>query len=138
MAMPLSKYAISGLVARLVSDEDLIINKGSADGVMENMIFEILDPHTQDVTDPASGENLGSMDRVLATVRVTQVRPRLSMAHLLSNRGLWLSDAARVMSGYRGPARLTSDTWPEGVREGYPVGFTGQLWSPPKASSKQQ
>lgn len=131
--MPSDKYLMTGLVARLVSDEELIINKGSYDGVRKNMIFDVLDPRTQDVTDPETGEDLGSFDRVLARVRVTDVLERMSMARLTPGRtgfGGVLSNVARAMSGYQGPARLTSDTWLEGVRQGYPVGHVGGFWNP--------
>jgi hypothetical protein len=36
-------YPIAGFVARIVIDDDLIINKGSADGVAEGMIFDVHD-----------------------------------------------------------------------------------------------
>lgn len=128
--MALSDYPITGLVARLVTNEDLLINKGYNDGVTKGMLFDVLDPLTQDVYDPATGEPLGSIDRILATVYVTEVMPRLSMAHLLHSRGLSiLSDTARIMSGYSGPPRPTGDSWPEGVKEGDPVGSFGMLRS---------
>ena len=126
--MPLSDYSIVGLVARLVSDEDLIINKGAADGVTVDMIFDVLDPRTQDVRDPVTDEILGSIDRVLARVRVTDVQFRISMAHLVSERGRAFSTTAQIMSGYKGPTRLTSDTWPEGVKQGDPLGSNGEMY----------
>lgn len=133
--MPASKYSITGFVARIVTDEELIINKGFNDGVAQNMIFDILDPRTQHVTDPVTNEDLGSIDRVLATVRVTQVEPRLSMAHLTSSRATTFSSTAKVFGGIT-TTRLTSETWPEGVRMGDPVGHDGRSWTPPRPKSE--
>ena len=48
----ISGYSLTGFVARIVTDDDLIINKGRVDGVAEGMIFDILDTRTRDVTDP--------------------------------------------------------------------------------------
>jgi cell shape-determining protein MreC len=45
----ISSYSITGFVARIVTDDDLIINKGRADGVVEGMIFDILDTRTRDI-----------------------------------------------------------------------------------------
>ena len=130
--MPLSDYQIQGIVARLVSDDELIINKGSNDGVMKNMIFNVLDPRTQNVYDPVSREDLGSIGRILAQVRVTDVRPKMSLARVNSRSALGtISATARILSGYTGPSRLTSDVWPEGVKEEYPVGYNGVMYEPP-------
>jgi hypothetical protein len=118
---------IEGYVARIVTDDELIINKGSADGVNVNMIFSVLDPRTQDIRDPITGENLGSIERHKAQVRVTRISDRISMARITPARRMTLSDAASVVSGVPRSSRLTSNFWPEGVQEGDPVRFSGKF-----------
>jgi hypothetical protein len=130
--MPLSDYAITGIVVELITENDLLINKGTADGVTVNMIFDILDPLTQDVIDPESGEKLGSIDRILTRVRVTNVQPRLSMATRLSPRSGFMSSTAIILSGYAGPSRPVGGRWPEGVTVSDPVGTQGKIWTPPQ------
>lgn len=124
-------HDIEGLVAKIVTDDELLINKGNPDGVEVDMIFEVLDPRTQNVTDPQTGENLGSLERVKARVRVVEVGDRISLARIRPSRGSALSDAARIVSGLPGTSRLTSEVWPEGVERGDPVKFTGLRAAPP-------
>jgi hypothetical protein len=121
----ISSYSITGFVARIVTDDDLIINKGRADGVVEGMIFDILDTRTRDIKDPYTGEDLGSFNRVKAKVRVDEVGDRISLARITPSRGGAISEAARIVAGVPKTSRYTSEVWPEGVEVGDPVGFAG-------------
>jgi hypothetical protein len=125
---------IEGLVARIVTDDELVINKGSSDGVDLNMIFEVLDPLTQNVQDPVTFEDLGSIERVKAEVRVTRIQDRLSLARITPYRVSALTDVARIVSGVPTTSRLTSEIWPEGVKRGDPVRFTGRWAAQPLTS----
>jgi hypothetical protein len=71
---------IRGLVAEVVSDRELILNRGSDDGVEEGMYFAVLNPDTIAVTDPESGEDLGGIKVVKITVQAVEVGPRLTLA----------------------------------------------------------
>ena len=71
---------IKGSVARVLSTRELVINRGSADGVELEMKFSILDPNGLDITDPETGTVLGSVHRPKTQVVVTQVEPHLSVA----------------------------------------------------------
>jgi hypothetical protein len=71
---------ITGQVARILTTRELVINRGSSDGVRKRMIFEVLDPKGEDITDPDTGAVLGSIDRPKIRVRVTDVEHRFSVA----------------------------------------------------------
>jgi len=116
---------ITGQVVRIITDDELIMNLGSNDGVQVGQIFAVLDPLTQDVTHPVTGQVLGSLDRVKARVAVTQVGERLSLARV-HGRVSGISGAARVLSGGGPVSRKTADRWVEGVGLMDPVVSTGK------------
>lgn len=111
---------IQGLVAQLVTDEQLVMNIGERDGVRKGMTFEVLDPRTMNVKDPVTGENLGSLKRVKVRVLVTEVAERLSLARV-GTRTVGIGAVAQILAGSRQRSVLTSDKWPEGVEKGDPV-----------------
>ena len=71
---------IEGKVAAILSARELIINRGSADGVVEGMKFEILDDAGRAVVDPETGESLGSLQRAKVRVEAAQVEKRFAVA----------------------------------------------------------
>lgn len=71
---------IRGKVARILNSRELAINVGTNDGVVVGMHFDILDPKGEDITDPDTGEVLGSIDRPKVRVQVVKVHERLSVA----------------------------------------------------------
>lgn len=71
---------IEGKVASIVNATELVINRGRRDGVGEGMKFGILDPSTEDVVDPDSGELLGKLWRPKLIVEVISVDDRFSLA----------------------------------------------------------
>lgn len=81
-----AREPITGLVARILTSRELVINKGENDGVTVGMTFEVLDPKAEDIEDPATGEILGSVDRVKVEVRVTLVEARLAVAETFHSR----------------------------------------------------
>jgi len=114
-----------GRVVRLVTDDELLFNLGSEDGVEAGMLFSVLDPLTEKIMDPKTGEDLGSIKRVKAQIRVVNVSERVSLARVSPSRGrAGISFASEVLMGPKLPsAKLTGDTWPDGVGVGDPVEF---------------
>ena len=116
--------SLRGYVARLITDDELAINLGSRDGVKKDMTFSILDETTENITDPITGEDLGSIDRVKAQVKITTVSERLSLG-LISwptrRREGFPFDAGILMGPKPRSGKLTGSSWPEGVKVGDPV-----------------
>ena len=71
---------IRGSVAKILNAREVIINRGTEDGVEPGMRFTILDPEEDDVTDPETGEVLGVIHRPKLDVIVGRVEPRLAFA----------------------------------------------------------
>lgn len=76
----MAEAAIRGKVARILNSRELVLNVGSAKGVIAGMYFDILDIKGEDILDPDSGELLGSIERPKVRVQVTSVEERLSVA----------------------------------------------------------
>jgi hypothetical protein len=71
--------SIQGKVANILNERDLVINKGSEDGVSEGMFFKVTQPDVP-VRDPDSGTELGVLTREKIRVRVFEIHPRFSVA----------------------------------------------------------
>ena len=77
---------IRGKVARVLNAREVAINRGEADGVESGMEFAILSSDVQEVSDPDTNEYLGSIQRPKASVRVTLVYDRMSVAETFKTR----------------------------------------------------
>lgn len=71
---------IEGQVAAIIDARELAINRGSNDGVQVGMKFEVLEKQGEPITDPETGERLGSITLVKIRVQVTAVEPKFSIA----------------------------------------------------------
>jgi hypothetical protein len=122
---------INGAVAKLITDDELVINRGSDQGVAKNMRFWILDPRTEDIVDPETGEHLGGVPRSKVIVEAVTVGPKVTLARRVPPPTF----GATGLSGSIGsvlasiPAETTRkeepigiiERWPEGVMVGDPV-----------------
>lgn len=71
---------IRGKIARILSDREVALNRGSSNGVEVGMIFDIVRSEGLDIKDPDTGEALGSVDVPKASVKITTVQARVSVA----------------------------------------------------------
>lgn len=71
---------ITGKVAEIISDREVILNRGSSHGVVKGMYFNILDPNTIGIKDPETGEELGGIKRVKITVLAVEVAEKITLA----------------------------------------------------------
>ena len=76
---------ITGKVAKILSDEELILNIGLDDDVKEGMEFVIFE-EGEHIFDPQSGDDLGPLETVKGRVTVYHVMPRLSRARTKTYR----------------------------------------------------
>ena len=71
---------IRGKVARVLNSREIALNIGSEHGVRKGMLFDVIDPKSEDIVDPDTGDIIGSLDRPKVRVRVVSVQNRLSVA----------------------------------------------------------
>jgi hypothetical protein len=77
---------IVGVVAKVLTARELVINRGSKHGVKVGMKFDVLDPKGENISDPETGETLGSIDRPKVAVEVTRVEEQLAVARTFHSR----------------------------------------------------
>lgn len=71
---------IEGRVARVLNDQELIINRGRKDGVTRGMHFDVLRGESPvKIVDPETGEALGVLDRPKAVIRVSEVHEKFAL-----------------------------------------------------------
>lgn len=112
---------IVGAVARILNTRELVINRGLEHGVRRGMYFQVLAPEGENIRDPETGENLGSVERPKVSVQVIEAKDRLSVArtHRRFTRNLGgvgmgsfgrIFDAPNYVEEYE-TLKTTSDTW---------------------------
>jgi hypothetical protein len=74
--------ALEGKIAKILGRNEVVINKGRADGVKTGMMFEIFAPEGEEVWDPDTGETLGTVEDIKAKAEITEVKDRLAVAKL--------------------------------------------------------
>jgi hypothetical protein len=74
--------AVEGKVAKILGNSEIVINRGSGQGVRRGMLFEVFAPEGEEVWDPDTGETLGTVEDVKATAEVTEVKERLAVARI--------------------------------------------------------
>lgn len=78
--MTLSTELIRGKVAKILSSREVALNVGKKHGVELGMLFDILSPKGHLITDPDTGESLGSVELPKVRVRISRVNNNLSVA----------------------------------------------------------
>jgi hypothetical protein len=96
---------IHGKVARILNTRELIINRGKSDGVRIGMRFAVLDTAGEGVTDPDTGEELGSLQRTKVQVEVTQLDNKICVGRTYVYREVNVGGSAY---GYGDIARIFS------------------------------
>lgn len=114
---------VRGKVARVLNTREVVINRGTADGVTKGMTFAILDPNLEQVVDPDSGDVLGSVERPKVLVRAVEVLEKLTVAKTFRYR-LVGGSALLGVAGLFEPRRKvydsfesTEQTWTEIAEE---------------------
>ena len=74
--------AIEGKVAKILGNNEIVINRGRNEGVLAGMLFEVFAPEGEEVWDPDTGETLGTVEDVKARAEATEVKERLAVARL--------------------------------------------------------
>ena len=93
---------ITGKVARILSDEEIVLNVGSEDGVEEDTEFVIF-LKGEHVFDPETGHDLGAMETVKGRVKVYHVMAKMSRARTLTYQVRVPSSYAQLLSRHLPP-----------------------------------
>jgi hypothetical protein len=64
-------------VAHIKSSTELVINAGSQDGIEEGQRFQVF-AMGEDISDPDTGESLGTLEIIKGIGRITHVQERIS------------------------------------------------------------
>lgn len=70
---------LKGKIAQILNDRELVINRGTKDGIEMGMKFKIVENLT--ILDPDTDEELGSIERENIRVKVIDVQPAFAIAH---------------------------------------------------------
>lgn len=70
---------IEGKVAKILNTRELVINRGSEHGIEAGMRFKVLEI-IEEIFDPDTNENLGSISREKIRVKAVDVQPRFAIA----------------------------------------------------------
>lgn len=72
---------VEGKVAKILDDQTLILNVGSAAGVAQGMVFSVFAP-VEDVKDPDTGKSLGQWEAVKGYVQATHPQEQLTVCRV--------------------------------------------------------
>ena len=75
---------VEGKIAKVLGNNEVVLNRGREHGVRPGMMFEIFAPEGDEVWDPDTGETLGTVEDVKAKAEVTEVKEKLCVARLQS------------------------------------------------------
>lgn len=90
---------INGKVIRILNDREVVLNRGSSDGIEEGLYIGIIDPDTENLIDPETGESLGGILRYKIALRITQVSERLAIASTYRTREVNVGGSGGLFSG---------------------------------------
>lgn len=79
-------HRIQGLVTQIVSNREVILNRGTEHGLKRGSYVAVLDPNTESVRDPETGDDLGGLRRIKAVLRVVDVAPKIALAQTFRTR----------------------------------------------------
>jgi hypothetical protein len=89
---------IEGKVAKVLSTDEIVINKGDSNGVRVGMVFVVRDGRLDDLRDPDTDEPLGPIDGPEASFEVVRLGDRAALARRYTANG----SLAGLLSGYSG------------------------------------
>lgn len=94
------KKLVTGHVAKVLNSRQLAINKGADDGVKVGMVFTVFDQKGEDIKDPITGQNLGSVKRPKVDVKVIEVEPKLSVAETYKSERINVGGSGTSLVGF--------------------------------------
>lgn len=95
---------IRGKIAKVLNSREVALNVGTEHGVQSGMTFDILFPGSGEVTDPDTGEVLGSVDLPRTSVRITKAHDKFAIATTYRSKRVNVGSA-----GYTGVGSATDN-----------------------------
>lgn len=71
---------VTGKVAKVLNDREVVLNKGRLEGIEEGDYIGIVDSQEFGIKDPENNNDLGDIVRFKVSLRVTQISDHLSIA----------------------------------------------------------
>ena len=96
---------IRGRVARILNSRELVINVGAQGGVSIGMRFDVIDTAGENIADPDTGEQLGSVERQKVRVKISKVQEKLSVASTYKKRDVNVGGSMGLVSQMFMPAK---------------------------------
>lgn len=106
----MSDERIRGSVAQILTEREVVINRGVADGVEVGMRFAILNSKGANITDPETGAELGSVDVDKALVKVVRVHEHMSVARTFRSTLVGGFGVTGFSEMFGGPTRSIPET----------------------------
>src|SRR5687767_5904719 len=119
--------AVEGKVAKILGNNEIVINRGRSHGVRQGMLFEIFTPEGEEVWDPDTGETLGTVEDVKAKAEVTEVKEKLAVARLFDANSPFGATGAGFGELQENLQRMFGQMFGDDVRiQGFGTGSGGQ------------
>ena len=93
---------IRARVAHVLTTREIAINAGENQGVAKGMIFDVMDTKGEDITDPETGEILGSIERRKIRVKIIQVQEKLSVASTYRTKKTNIGGSGSILKRFSG------------------------------------
>jgi len=106
---------IEGKVAKILDDQTIVLNVGRTAGVAQGTLFCVY-AAVEDVTDPDTGESLGSWEAVKGYVQATHPQERLTVCRAFSPKAARSQDPSE-----RGTHTLSSELVAVSMLSGGPL-----------------
>jgi hypothetical protein len=78
---------IEGKVAAILNERQLVINRGTDHGVVEDMEFGVFESHATTVTDPDDDQSLGEVHAEKIRVQIISVQAKFSVGQTFETYG---------------------------------------------------
>jgi hypothetical protein len=103
---------IEGKVARILNRRQLVVNRGSKDGIVVGMQLAVLNRKGLDVQDPDTRETMGSVELPKVQVKVVQVQENMCVAQTFRTfrTASGPLSSLNVMAGLTAPGRTETET----------------------------
>ena len=95
---------IKGKIVKILSETDVILDVGEKDVVTEDMEFVIYN-ESEDILDPETQENLGTLETVKGRLRITHVMERMCRATTTTYQATTPSIASFMLTSERTETR---------------------------------